>query len=358
MIWCCFSANINGVWIALNKQSSAKWLAIGWLVITRTLLDFFFYIQLTYMFDVTMHSQFLLVLPFSETKTIHWEFFKISHEAEQWRWCHHEKHKHKNNAKKSTYDVKTGLSVWMKSMCVLCIDIKRLERDITFFSRSFNIMTKPMQRNRCNLTYQNRIRKVFATNSVRQTNSENPSASCVTWICRYCGIYGIAPPKIIAVAAAAFTKWPTRKSNSSIIIQSILSVRFYVIYNFISQLIDEMDVYIFMSKCYWLLRYLLNGFYLFLSIRFCSVEDFKKNGKTQTLGSYLFVRLFCLTKLINWKTVFFCLRYLQIWLSGRYYFQLFWKLIAMTVMFLFDFSACVCYLSRERKMGFNVNLYS
>lgn len=87
------------------------------------------------MFDVTMHSQFLLVLPFSETKTIHWEFFKISHEAEQWRWCHHEKHKHKNNAKKSTYKVKTGLSVRMKSMCVLCIDIKRLERDITFLVR-------------------------------------------------------------------------------------------------------------------------------------------------------------------------------------------------------------------------------
>lgn len=75
--------------------------------------------------------------------------------------------------------------------------------------------------NRC-ITYQNRIRKVFAINNVRQTSSEKPSASCVTRIWRYCGMYGMAPPKIIAVAAAAFTKWLTRRSNSSIIIQSIL----------------------------------------------------------------------------------------------------------------------------------------
>lgn len=71
------------------------------------------------------------------------------------------------------------------------------------------------------IAYQNRIRNVLATSSVRHTSSENPSASCVTWIWRYCGIYGMAPPKIIAVAAAAFTKWETLRSNSSMIIQSI-----------------------------------------------------------------------------------------------------------------------------------------
>ena len=38
---------------------------------------------------------------------------------------------------------------------------------------------------------------MFAIRSVRQTNSENPSAFRDRIISRYCGIYGTTPPKII-----------------------------------------------------------------------------------------------------------------------------------------------------------------
>lgn len=69
-------------------------------------------------------------------------------------------------------------------------------------------------------SYQNRILKVFATKSVRQTNKEKPSASWVCFIWRYCGTYGTTPPITIADAAAPPTIWETRKFNSSLIIQS------------------------------------------------------------------------------------------------------------------------------------------
>lgn len=70
------------------------------------------------------------------------------------------------------------------------------------------------------MTHQKRIRSVLATSSVRHTNSENPSASCVCLICRYCGTYGTTPPITIADAAAPPIICDTRKLSSSLIIQS------------------------------------------------------------------------------------------------------------------------------------------
>lgn len=53
---------------------------------------------------------------------------------------------------------------------------------------------------------QNSIRSIFAISSVRQTNSENPSALLDRMISRYCGIYGTTPPKIIRHEAMTVTR--------------------------------------------------------------------------------------------------------------------------------------------------------
>lgn len=72
------------------------------------------------------------------------------------------------------------------------------------------------------LTYQNKIRNVFAISNAKQTCNENPSASWVCLICLYCGTYGIIPPITIAVAAVQPTTCRTVRPNSSFIIQSIV----------------------------------------------------------------------------------------------------------------------------------------
>lgn len=68
------------------------------------------------------------------------------------------------------------------------------------------------------------MRNVLATSNVRQTYNENPSASCVSLICRYCGTYGITPPITMADAAAHPTTCSTLKFNSSLIIQSMVGL--------------------------------------------------------------------------------------------------------------------------------------
>lgn len=74
----------------------------------------------------------------------------------------------------------------------------------------------------CFCTHQKSMRSVFATNNVKQTYNEKPSASCVCWIWRYCGTYGMTPPTTIAEAAAQPTTCETFRFNSSLIIQSMI----------------------------------------------------------------------------------------------------------------------------------------
>lgn len=87
-------------------------------------------------------------------------------------------------------------------------------------------------------THQNNIRNVFATSKARHTCSENPSASCVSLICRYCGTYGMMPPTTIAVAAVQLTTWPTVRPSSSFKIQSMMTASVAVM---LSRCVDNGD---------------------------------------------------------------------------------------------------------------------
>lgn len=58
-----------------------------------------------------------------------------------------------------------------------------------------------------NSSYQNMMRRMLATNKLRQTKVENPSAFPDFLMSRYCGMNGNTPPKIIA-------PWQTMLMNS------------------------------------------------------------------------------------------------------------------------------------------------